>query len=121
MAGEPEKHINRRSALRTGAVVTGVAWATPVLTAIGVSSAHADTPSGATPPPPPPPPTTEVLGRSVTRSSTTASTSTVQASGEELPRTGNNTVPLLATGAALVAGGLVMRKAAAEPEQDTQN
>jgi len=44
----------------------------------------------------------------------------VQASGEELPRTGTNTVPLLATGAALVAGGLVMRKAAAEPEQAEQ-
>jgi hypothetical protein len=126
------KGTTRRAALRTGAVVAGAAWSVPVLTAIGVSPAHADTPSGVQPgggtktppttpkPTPstpgvtPPAPEEEVLGSRRVQAAAPA----VKAQAAELPRTGVEAGPAVATAAALIAGGAAIVKATSKRTEE---
>jgi hypothetical protein len=58
--------LNRRDALKRGAVVAGgLVWATPAIQALGLSAAHADDPSAPPPPPPPPPQTGKIPSHAI--------------------------------------------------------
>lgn len=131
--------LTRRSALRTGAVVAGAAWSVPVLSVIGVSPAHADhaSPVAGPTPPPPVPEQPEVLPTKVTQPQPGGGGapapggagpapvaapearvlgSRVTTGAEELPRTGVEAGPAVATAAALIVGGAAIVKAASSPK-----
>jgi hypothetical protein len=126
--------LNRRQALRAGAVVAGSLWVVPAVTVIGVGPASADAASGFVPPPPIVPTTTNTTTSTTTGTTTstiaptvsgTKHTSQPTVSGDKftkppadvgaasvLPRTGAEIIGLTAVGGGLVAAGVALRKAA---------
>ena len=129
---------SRRSALRAGAAV---AWAVPVMTVLGTSSAHADVASGPPtgpgtittppsvniPPPgaatvPPQPAGTPPVQTSTTVAAAPTTAPTVRAArvaaAPELARTGSEAGPLAIAGLGLVAGGAAVIAATRRAQGD---